>query len=767
MSSFTFLSPLYLIGLVSALIPLLIHLSRSRRTRKMRFSTTRFFTDQFLRSYRMSRLKELLLLACRMALFGLLAMALARPFVLPKGSPAAGLGGGPRTVVLVLDDSASMGYVEDGVSLFRRAQDAARSVLATLPAGDTASVVLAGRRAGGPEVLFAEPTDDLAAVRAALDRTQVAALGTDLSGAIARAEELAVGSRAAGRAVSIYILSDLQESGWDVPSRETLRTDSTDLAFVFVSARPKAAPANRAVTAVRYAATRPRVGVPFALRPLLTLGREEGTEATVSLTIDGAKVGEQKVERLPGGKWAAPRFHHAFATAGWHGGSIEVADDTLPADNRRFFAVEVPAQARTVPVLAVNGAPSSVPHQDELFFLRLALTAAADDQKPPFDLRAVSPGEVGAVDLTTYPLVILANVERLTEAAVEKLEDYVDGGGKLLVFLGDKVDRGFYNGILAGANRRHGGLLPGTIKGAAPRPVSHIGALVYEHRALAAFQEPKLGGLLGPALTFKALEVEAPPGVVLMRSSDGPPLLLEKVFGKGQVLLFTSTADRDWSDFPVRPAFLLWSRFVADYLTQDPLSLQAGHRTGDVVRLRPPADEKGPLWVRKPDGGKVAALRASDGSGDFEFADTLSPGVYAVLRSDQETRVGLFAVNLDTYESDLTYLDDSASDDSPAEREAAVVAELKARLGQPPLVSYIADPSTLEDDAGGGRRGIKLWDLVLLVVLLIGLFEPWLANQISSRLYARQVAAVAVPGPQATRVMSERLAAEPVEGGAR
>ena len=37
-----------LVGLLAALIPLVIHLSRSRRTRKMRFSTTRFFTDQFL-----------------------------------------------------------------------------------------------------------------------------------------------------------------------------------------------------------------------------------------------------------------------------------------------------------------------------------------------------------------------------------------------------------------------------------------------------------------------------------------------------------------------------------------------------------------------------------------------------------------------------------------------------------------------------------------------------------------------------------------------
>src|SRR5437764_3584546 len=112
---FEFLSPLFLVGLLSAAIPLLVHLSRSRRTKTMRFSTTRFFTDQFLRSYRMSRLKELLLLLCRMALFGLLAVALARPLLLPKGGALAG--GGSRAVVLVIDDSASMGYAEDGVTM--------------------------------------------------------------------------------------------------------------------------------------------------------------------------------------------------------------------------------------------------------------------------------------------------------------------------------------------------------------------------------------------------------------------------------------------------------------------------------------------------------------------------------------------------------------------------------------------------------------------------------------------------------------------------
>src|SRR5437879_13506096 len=111
----SFLNWPFLIGLLTAAIPLIIHLSRSRRTKKMRFSTTRFFTEQFLRSYRMSRLKELLLLACRMALFGLLAMALAWPVGMPKGAAAAAAGGGPRAGVLVRDDAAGMGGAERGL----------------------------------------------------------------------------------------------------------------------------------------------------------------------------------------------------------------------------------------------------------------------------------------------------------------------------------------------------------------------------------------------------------------------------------------------------------------------------------------------------------------------------------------------------------------------------------------------------------------------------------------------------------------------------
>ena len=46
---------------------------------------------------------------------------------------------------------------------------------------------------------------------------------------------------------------------------------------------------------------------------------------------------------------------------------------------------------------------------------------------------------------------------------------------------------------------------------------------------------------------------------------------------------------------------------------------------------------------------------------------------------------------------------------------------------------------------------MKLWDLVLIVVLLVGLFEPWLANRISLRFYAKPRDLPEAPAPRAGR----------------
>jgi hypothetical protein len=729
----TFLSPLFLVGLLAAAIPLVLHLSRSRRTKKMRFSTTRFFTDQFLRSYRMSRLKELLLLALRVALCALLALALARPLYAPRGRPF--LMGGARSVALVIDNSASMGYTENGQTLLDRARGVARELLEGLGSDDTVSVVLAARREAGPEVLFeGKPAREVDDVVHAVNALPVATLGTDLAAAVIRAEAAVTAGGAPSK--EVYVLSDLQDTGLR-DAGEGPPEGGSEVAFFFVSVRPKKV-SNRAVTAVQYGTTRPTVGVPFLIRAHVATQGDQTQPGDVRLYVDGQKVGERRLERLPDGRWVVNHFHHTFTAGGWHAGYVEITDDALPLDNRRYFAVDV---VDTVKVLAVNGAPSRVPRLDELFFLRAALNAGAE-RGGPITVDAISPADLAARDLKAYRLIILANVESLPAPAVEALEAFADRGGGVLVFLGDRVNKAFYDSELAAEDRLNGGLLPGALLRVQGDPnrdgdLGFVSAVAYEHPALAPFRDPGFANLWG--VTFKAVwKVDPRRSAVLMRLSTGAPLLLEKPFGKGRVLLFSSTCDRDWTNFPVRPAYLPWLHLRVSYLAQEPAARQGFSTTGDWLPVAVSSAEALPrVLVERFDPEKKTyhtvgpAAATDDPDRPLVFKEAVLPGVYRFGTPERRENAPLVAVNLTREESDLTYLGDAFGGEA-----ARVETHLQERLGRP-LVTYVDDPARVADVSLTARRGVRLWDYVLGIVLVIALLEPWLANRISARHYAR------------------------------
>ena len=41
-----------------------------------------------------------------------------------------------------------------------------------------------------------------------------------------------------------------------------------------------------------------------------------------------------------------------------------------------------------------------------------------------------------------------------------------------------------------------------------------------------------------------------------MKYSDGSPAIMERTWGRGRVILFGSTANTQWNDLPLRPAYL-------------------------------------------------------------------------------------------------------------------------------------------------------------------------------------------------------------------
>ncbi|NLW85418.1 MAG: hypothetical protein GXY38_00930, partial [Planctomycetes bacterium] len=122
-----FLSPWLLLGLLAAIIPLALHLLAKSRAQEAQFPTLRFLKLSMHRTSRRRRIQHLGLMALRMLLLALLAVAVAEPFSRPAGgwTPRQG-----AAAVLVLDNSLSMAAAgKDEATSFARAKTQALALL--------------------------------------------------------------------------------------------------------------------------------------------------------------------------------------------------------------------------------------------------------------------------------------------------------------------------------------------------------------------------------------------------------------------------------------------------------------------------------------------------------------------------------------------------------------------------------------------------------------------------------------------------------------
>src|SRR3954468_16276419 len=132
----SFLTPFVFLGLAAIAIPVLVHLIQREKKRVVEFPSLMFVQRIPYQSVRRRRIRHWYLLLMRAAAMALIILAFARPFF-PQGAAAAiAATGGSREIVIMLDQSASMGYADH----WQRARDAARNAINSLGAGDRATI---------------------------------------------------------------------------------------------------------------------------------------------------------------------------------------------------------------------------------------------------------------------------------------------------------------------------------------------------------------------------------------------------------------------------------------------------------------------------------------------------------------------------------------------------------------------------------------------------------------------------------------------------
>jgi len=709
-------------GAVGAAIPVVIHMIHQTRAPQVPFPTLRFLRSAAERTARRRKIENLFLMILRMLLFALLAFALSRPFLSEDFSL---LGQQPSSAaVLVLDNSYSMSVRGEGATRFARAKQEARSILESPYKPTEAAVLLTNPRGEPqPERLLA----DRAELFRRIDDAQISTGRADLVAAVRHAYRLLEKARAAEK--RLWIITDRQALSWQ--GLEGLEAPALHPDVPVAVIRPtEPSMTNVAITRTEVVSRDRTVGMPVRIDVTVqNTGQSPREERNVLLFVDdfGQARAKQVVRLSAAGTPGATQtitLTHVFERPGPH--KVRVAlegDDALAIDDARRIALTI---ADRIPVLAVKQSQAEVPFQDANFYLLRALDPVGAESDFPWAVRPTERTADGlnTADLDRYAVVFLNNVGSLQEPMARDLADYVASGGTLVVFCGPEVMPKIYNRLFIEQIPREGGLLPARL---GQRVGDAVLKTTVEKVTEVKAGSPYLQDLVHSAEIYQDVLVyeyfrtkDAPSDAVLARLSGGDPLLLEKPFGRGHVLLVTTSATTDWTTLPVRNLFLpLLVRIVQLAVgTDDSLHNLLAGRPFEInlypaLRQETIVEVTGPLG---PQGETASEQPSTDadparGANRLTFTKTWNLGYYTYRVASGEGAEGVFATNPDSRESDLAEIADARLRSALGARECHVAASLQD------LVARFEDTAHRE-----------LWQYFLMLCLVLAVCEPLIAN---------------------------------------
>ncbi|MCH8313180.1 MAG: BatA domain-containing protein [Nitrospinae bacterium] len=650
-----FLSPIFLFGLLGIAIPILIHLMTRRQKKHIRFSAVYLLFQSQKRSVKKAAPNRLLLLLIRCLAILLLSLALAHPIFSFSG-PADLLPASPSASVFILDDSYSMGMRSEDGALYDLAVSALLKTVRKIPVKSAYSIVLASSSTR----LLQDWTEDPSLAEKLLKTSKPSFQTTSIGKAMTMALQLL--ESATQKEKQIFIFTDMDKNGWN--ENEFLdselankRYPVTLVDFSALRTGQNRAAVQQAEVSQEFLTNSRVIRVKSKVANLLPDRPINGLD--VSLSING-KQKSQKTLKFAAGEEVIKEFTFPLKDNEAIQGAIEIPDDALSVDNKRFFSFQ-PDQK--IKVLVVDGDPKTVAHQRESFYVEKALnpfTVALSNIEPTISTLE----ELQVRNLFDFSAVMLCNVRDLPFDYERQLEKYVQRGGALFIALGDQIDPKYYNENL-------GNLLPVSIAslhqvGLSDEPF-RFDLKKSAHPVLKVFKGKSLEEM--KSIRFNSLYSVEPREnrkyTVPLRFTNQYPAVVESDFGKGKVILYVSSVDRDWNNFPIQPTFLPWIQRWIKYSARGLESiLHSELLVGEAFEWTDTLSDS-LLFVESPD-GKITQLAGTS------YDETFLPGVYRLFRKagkensatgeNAESRIvsklpdntipaGTFTVNIDTRES--------------------------------------------------------------------------------------------------------------------
>ncbi len=573
-----FVTPwLFAAGAAATSIPIVIHLLNRRKFRIHRWAAMEFLLAAMRRNARRLKFQRWLLLLLRCLALLLLAAAIAQ-LTFNSSLLAHVLGASGRSTVVVWDDAYPMGYQpRQGGSTFQRSRQVLLTWLKGLSGNHRVAIVPASVL-GRP--LVAKPTLDRALLIRLVRARQLSDAAVDLSGGLQQALQAIKSVSHRTTATRVVVLTDcaatdFYRSAPGAPPEinhqlaNLVRQLRAAGAHVRVADVGRQEQSNTAIVSLK--TTRPVTLVDNPIEVACTLynsGPQVQAQIPVQFYLDHVRAGKEVIPRLGSGQRRRFTFTLTgrISVPGTHLITARIPADMLPVDNTRHLIVQAMDH---VPVLLVDGSPAE-PSLEKLGSTAwLAAALAPNGHNSLFAPEVIGELEFSTTALRRYRVVVLSDTAAPRPATARRLAAWVDAGGLLMIFPGPRTAAQRWNAALGAAPA---GLLPavlGQVQGQRSGPASRSQAGVVHFdltQSLNAITAPFLAaqhsGLhvgLASVRTRRYIGLRRLKGVgarVLLQFTSGQPAVVLRRKGQGAVVLWATTANTRWTDFPAEPSWL-------------------------------------------------------------------------------------------------------------------------------------------------------------------------------------------------------------------
>src|SRR5215207_6340168 len=406
----SFLTPLFFLGVAALAAPILVHLVRRTRARRVQFPALVFVRQVPQRTIRRRTLHNLLLLLLRCLAILLIVIAFTRPFF--SGGSAAKDNTAAGATVILIDNSLSMRR-ED---LFAQAQQRGKTALDEARNDEQVALVTFDKRYTVINRFLADKNR----VRTGINSLGAGWDGTDYEQALRGAESL-LGEIETTGPKRIVMISDFQMPGWTQASATFKLSNNTQLTTLDVGGNNP--PPNVAITNVEAR------GVIFGQKYLdnLVVHVSNFSDTPKDHVQIDFQINDQTVEKrdisLNSRDSRVVEFTGFNLNDGANRCTIDVVAGDFAPDNRFYFTVrrETPAKA-----MIVEGASRG---RSDSLHLQSALTTNDD---LPFTFGLKSTGAVDPAGISEYALVVLNDAGPLNSALGDTLARFVEAGGQVI-----------------------------------------------------------------------------------------------------------------------------------------------------------------------------------------------------------------------------------------------------------------------------------------------------------------------------------------------